>query len=201
MYRDVMKPLMDVFLALTAVLLLLPIIILTTVLLAIANKGKPFFVQERPGKKGRIFKLIKFKTMRDMYNEEGKPLPDKERITLVGNFIRKSSLDELPQLFNVLKGDMSLIGPRPLLVKYLPLYNQFQFRRHEVKPGITGWAQVKGRNAIDWNTKFTLDVWYVDNVSFGLDIKIMFLTAYKIFKREGINSSRQHTMKPFSGNL
>lgn len=201
MYRDVMKPLMDVFLALTAVLLLLPIIILTTVLLAIANKGKPFFVQERPGKKGRIFKLIKFKTMRDMYNEEGKPLPDKERITLVGNFIRKSSLDELPQLFNVLKGDMSLIGPRPLLVKYLPLYNQFQFRRHEVKPGITGWAQVKGRNAIDWNTKFTLDVWYVDNVSFGLDIKIMFLTAYKIFKREGINSSGQHTMKPFSGNL
>jgi undecaprenyl phosphate N,N'-diacetylbacillosamine 1-phosphate transferase len=201
MYRDILKPFMDVMLAFVAIVFLLPIIVLVTILLAIANRGKPFFVQQRPGKNGRIFKLIKFKTMRDMYNEEGKPLPDKDRITLIGSFIRKASLDELPQLFNVLKGDMSLIGPRPLLVKYLPLYNQFQLRRHEVKPGITGWAQVKGRNAIDWETKFKLDVWYVDHISFALDIKIIFLTVYKIFKREGINSSRQHTMKPFSGNL
>lgn len=201
MYRDILKPFMDVMLAFVAIVFLLPIIVLVTILLAIANNGKPFFIQQRPGKNGQIFKLIKFKTMRDMYNEEGKPLPDKDRITLIGNFIRKASLDELPQLFNVLKGDMSLIGPRPLLVKYLPLYNQFQLRRHEVKPGITGWAQVKGRNAIDWETKFKLDVWYVDHISFALDIKIIFLTVYKIFKREGINSSRQHTMKPFSGNL
>ena len=164
------------------------------------NRGTPFFIQSRPGKNEKIFKLIKFKTMRDAYDENGKPLPDKDRITPVGAWVRKLSLDELPQLINVIKGDMSLIGPRPLLVKYLPLYNNEQKRRHEVKPGITGWAQVNGRNAIDWDRKFQLDVWYVDHISLFLDMKILYLTFLKVIKREGINNGEEVTMKPFTGN-
>ena len=165
------------------------------------NKGTPFFIQSRPGKNEKVFNLLKFKTMRDAYDENGKPLPDKDRITPVGAWVRKLSLDELPQLINVIKGDMSLIGPRPLLIKYLPLYNNEQKRRHDVKPGITGWAQVNGRNSIDWNKKFELDVWYVDNISAILDLKILYLTIVKVFKREGINVDQNNTMTPFNGEL
>ncbi|MCD8194454.1 MAG: sugar transferase, partial [Tannerellaceae bacterium] len=159
-----------------------------------------FFLQKRPGKKGRIFKVIKFKTMTDAKDQEGNLLPDDKRITPLGKFIRSTSLDELPQLINVLKGDMSLIGPRPLLVQYLSLYNEQQKRRHEVKPGITGWAQVNGRNDISWQKKFELDVWYVDNISFLLDFKILFLTIKKVIVREGVTSATNVTMEPFTGN-
>lgn len=200
MYRVFFKSFLDISVALVVIIITSPLLLILTLLLACVNKGKPFFLQDRPGKDGRIFKLVKFKTMKDAFDEKGLPLPDKDRVTPVGKFVRKSSLDELPQLINILKGDMSLIGPRPLLVKYMPLYNQFQLRRHEIKPGITGWAQVSGRNAIDWETKFKLDVWYVDHISFTLDLKIFFLTVYKIFNREGINSTVQQTMKPFEGN-
>ena len=165
------------------------------------NRGTPFFIQSRPGKNEKVFNLLKFKTMRDAYDENGKSLPDKDRITPVGAWVRKLSLDELPQLINVIKGDMSLIGPRPLLIKYLPLYNNEQKRRHDVKPGITGWAQVNGRNSIDWNKKFELDVWYVDNISAILDLKILYLTIVKVFKREGINVDQNNTMTPFNGEL
>ncbi len=165
------------------------------------NRGTPFFIQSRPGKNEKVFNLLKFKTMRDAYDENGKPLPDKDRITPVGAWVRKLSLDELPQLINVLKGDMSLVGPRPLLVKYLPLYNDEQKRRHDVKPGITGWAQVNGRNAINWNKKFELDIWYVDNISVVLDVKIFYLTIVKVFKREGVNVDQNNTMTPFNGEL
>jgi undecaprenyl phosphate N,N'-diacetylbacillosamine 1-phosphate transferase len=169
-------------------------------LLTIANQGIPLFLQERPGKNNRIFKVIKFRTMNNRRDQDGILLSDQVRLTTVGKFVRSTSLDELPQLFNVLKGEMSLIGPRPLLVKYLPLYSETQSRRHEVRPGITGWAQVNGRNAIAWNQKFELDVWYVDNVSATLDFKILILTLKKVLIREGISSDTSATMEPFRGN-
>lgn len=200
MYKDFLKPIFDFLIAIVVLMIFSPIILMIMIGLVFYNRGMPFFMQQRPGKNEKIFKLIKFKTMRDAYDENGKPLPDKDRITPVGAWVRKLSLDELPQLINVIKGDMSLIGPRPLLVKYLPLYNNEQKRRHEVKPGITGWAQVNGRNAIDWNKKFELDVWYVDNVSLLIDIKIVYLTFLKVIKREGINNNSDITMKPFIGN-
>jgi lipopolysaccharide/colanic/teichoic acid biosynthesis glycosyltransferase len=194
------KPLTDTLLALVMLLVTSPILMLITLLLLVVNRGKPFFLQNRPGKGGRIFKLIKFRTMRDAYDAQGKPLPDKDRLTRTGSFVRSYSLDELPQLINVLKGDMSLVGPRPLLVEYLPLYSKEQARRHGVKPGITGWAQVNGRNAISWAEKFKLDVWYVDHLSLILDVKIILLTIKKVFQRQGINASSQNTMTAFDGN-
>jgi len=200
MYKLLFKPLLDFTFASVGLLVLSPIFILTTIALAIANNGKPFFFQKRPGKNGRIFSIIKFKTMNDKKDAAGNLLSDAERLTAVGKFIRKTSLDEIPQLLNVLKGDMSLIGPRPLLPEYLPLYNDFQKRRHEVKPGITGWAQVNGRNAISWEDKFNYDVWYVDNMSFWLDIKILFLTVKKVVFKEGINQEGQATMEFFKGS-
>ena len=194
------KPLTDTLLAFVILLLTSPILLLITLLLVAVNHGKPFFVQKRPGKNGKIFQLIKFRTMRDAFDGHGKPLPDKVRLTRTGSFVRSFSLDELPQLINVLKGDMSLVGPRPLLVKYLPLYSKEQARRHNVKPGITGWAQVNGRNAISWAEKFKLDVWYVDHLSLILDLKIILLTIKKVFQRRGINASSQNTMTAFEGN-
>ena len=200
MYKILFKTILDFLLALLLLLLLFPLLLLVALGLTFYNKGTPFFTQQRPGKSERIFKLIKFKTMKDAWDAEGKPLPDKDRITPVGAWVRKLSLDELPQLINVLKGDMSLCGPRPLLMKYLPLYNVTQKRRHEVKPGITGWAQVNGRNAISWEQKFEFDVWYVDHISFILDVKIVYMTILKVFKREGINATQNNTMLPFNGN-
>lgn len=180
-------------------ILLLPLFLLVTLCLYLANQGKPFFFQPRPGKDEKIFKVIKFKTMNDKVDLQGNLLPDADRLTAVGSFVRKTSLDEIPQLLNVIKGDMSLVGPRPLLVEYLPLYNAVQQRRHKVRPGITGWAQVNGRNAISWERKFELDVWYVDHLSFTLDIKILWLTVMKVFKREGISQEGQVTMEKFKG--
>lgn len=201
MYAKIFKPASDWILALVGFLLLSPIFILVTIGLFFANGGKPFFFQLRPGRNGKIFKIIKFKTMNDKVDENGNLLPDADRLTKIGNFVRKTSLDEIPQLLNVIKGDMSLIGPRPLLPQYLELYNDFQMRRHEVKPGITGWAQVNGRNAISWQKKFEYDVWYVDNISFALDVKIFFLTLKKVFVREGISQQGEATMEMFKGNL
>lgn len=200
MYKLILKSGFDFFAGLFALILLSPIFILVILFLAIANNGSPFFTQKRPGKSNRIFTLIKFKTMNDKRDETGKLLPDAVRLTKTGRVIRSTSLDELPQLLNVLKGDMSLVGPRPLLVKYLPLYNDHQKRRHEVRPGITGWAQVNGRNALSWEEKFTLDVWYVDNMSFVLDMKILWMTLVKVFKREGISSGSSVTMEAFKGS-
>lgn len=200
MYKGGVKQVIDFFCALVGFLLLSPVFMFVTIALFFANNGKPFFFQKRPGKKGIIFSIVKFKTMTDAKDSEGNLLPDAKRLTSVGAFVRKTSLDEIPQLLNVIKGDMSLIGPRPLLVKYLPLYNDFQKRRHEIRPGITGWAQVNGRNAISWNRKFEYDVWYVDNISFLLDVKIILLTLKKVFKSEGINSSTSATMEVFKGN-
>jgi len=170
------------------------------VLLSFANKGKPFFFQIRPGKNEKLFKIIKFKTMNDAKDEQGNLLEDAKRLTLVGNFVRKTSLDELPQLINVLKGDMSLIGPRPLLVEYLELYNEEQKQRHLIRPGITGWAQVHGRNKITWNQKFKYDIWYVENCSFWLDVKIIIKTIKKVIKSEGVNAGENMTMNRFKGN-
>jgi undecaprenyl phosphate N,N'-diacetylbacillosamine 1-phosphate transferase len=201
LYKSFFKPFFDFFCALTFFLILSPLFILIILLLLIANNGKPFFFQERPGKKGKIFNVIKFKTMNDKKDAEGNLLPDADRLTGIGKFVRKTSLDEIPQLLNVIKGDMSLIGPRPLLVEYLPLYNEKQSRRHEVKPGITGWAQVNGRNAISWEQKFEYDVWYVEHLSFLLDFKIIWLTLKKIFKSEGINSATSATMEKFKGTI
>ncbi len=200
MYRNVFKRLFDFFIACLGLLLLSPILIVVTIGLYFANRGKPFFFQSRPGKDGKIFKIIKFRTMNDRRDSLGNLLPDADRLTPVGLFVRKTSLDEIPQLMNVLKGDMSLIGPRPLLVQYLPLYNRHQARRHEVRPGITGWAQVNGRNAISWQQKFDYDVWYVDHLDALLDIKIFILTIKKVFVREGISAVGQATMEPFMGN-
>lgn len=200
MYKKIIKPFLDFMLSLLGLLLLSPIFVIVTILLFILNNGKPFFTQLRPGKNGQIFKIIKFKTMTDKKDSNGNLLPDKMRLTLVGKIVRKTSLDEIPQLLNVLKGDMSLIGPRPLLTTYLHLYNDFQNRRHEIKPGITGWAQVNGRNAISWDKKFEYDVWYVDHICFILDFKILFLTVKKVFKSEGINSANAATTEPFSGS-
>jgi len=177
-----------------------PVLFGVSVVLIIVNKGTPIFYQQRPGKNGVIFKIIKFKTMNDKKDINGNLLPDRFRLTNAGRFIRSTSMDELPQLINVLKGDMSLVGPRPLLVKYLPLYNATQARRHDVKPGITGWTQVNGRNSVGWEHKFDLDIWYVDNISFKLDMKILWLTVLKVFKREGINAADAATMKPFTGH-
>lgn len=199
-YRNFIKPLFDFLIALCALLIFLPFGVLIFLFLAIANKGDVFFFQERPGKNQRIFKVIKFKTMNNLKDSDGKLLPDSQRITAVGKFVRSTSLDEIPQLINVLKGDMSLIGPRPLLVKYLPLYSEHQAKRHNVKPGITGWAQVNGRNAISWNQKFDYDVWYIDNLSFKLDLKIFMLTLKKVVVREGISSETSVTTESFKGN-
>lgn len=200
MYRTFFKSLIDFVVSFVVLLIISPIFVMVVLFLAIANNGKPFFIQRRPGKNGTIFKIIKFKTMNDKKDADGNLLPDAQRLTKIGQFVRKTSLDELPQLLNVLKGDMSLIGPRPLLPEYLPLYNEVQKRRHEVKPGITGWAQVNGRNAISWEQKFAYDVWYVDNISLMLDTKIFFLTLKKVFVREGINMQGQVTTEAFKGN-
>ena len=200
MYRLFLKRFLDFIFALFGLLLILPVLLILILLLSIANKGTPFFFQKRPGKNGKIFTIIKFKTMTDEVDQEGNLLPDFERMTKAGNFVRKFSLDEIPQLISVLKGDMSLIGPRPLLEKYLPRYTKEQFRRHEVKPGITGWAQVNGRNSIGWEEKFKLDVYYVDHFSFLLDMKIIFMTIAKVFKSEGVNSDDNDTMVEFLGS-
>ena len=200
MYKAMFKRFLDFVLALSAFIIAFPVFMLAMVGLAFANRGKAFFVQPRPGKNGRIFHIIKFKTMNDLKDDEGVLLPDEVRLTPIGKFVRKTSLDEIPQLLNVIKGDMSLIGPRPLLVEYLPLYSLTQQRRHEVRPGITGWAQVNGRNTISWEEKFTFDVWYVDNLSLWLDIKIIFLTIRKVFKSEGICAAGEATMPKFKGN-
>ena len=200
MYKNFFKRFIDFLLALLGFLLLSPVFLLVCIGLCFANKGKPFFVQHRPGKNERIFQIIKFKTMNDKKDAQGNLLPDAERLTKIGAFVRKTSLDEIPQLINVIKGDMSLIGPRPLLVQYLPLYNEVQKKRHDVRPGITGWAQVNGRNAISWQEKFDFDVWYVENISFALDIRILFLTLKKVFIREGITQEGQVTMEVFKGN-
>lgn len=200
MYKHFFKRVIDFLAAMVGLLLLSPIFIVVTIGLFFANQGKPFFFQPRPGKGGKVFKIVKFKTMNDKKDAQGSLLSDAERLTPIGSFVRKTSLDEIPQLINVLKGDMSLIGPRPLLIQYLPLYNEHQARRHEVRPGITGWAQVNGRNAISWKQKFDYDVWYVDNMSFGLDVKVFFLTIKKVFVREGISAEGQATMEPFRGN-
>ena len=199
-YKNLLKPLLDFALALIGFVVLSPLFVLVTVALFFANAGKPFFFQLRPGKNGEIFRIIKFKTMNDRKDAEGNLLPDADRLTKVGAFVRKTSLDEIPQLINVLKGNMSLVGPRPLLPSYLPLYNDFQRRRNEVKPGITGWAQVNGRNAISWERKFELDVWYVDHISFWVDLKILLLTVKKVFVREGITQEGHVTSEEFKGN-
>ncbi|WP_395074231.1 sugar transferase [Flavobacterium sp.] len=200
MYRSFFKRFLDCFVSFFGFLILSPIFIIVCIGLYFANSGKPFFFQDRPGKNGRIFKIIKFKTMNDKKDKKGNLLPDAERLTKIGIFVRRTSLDEIPQLINVLKGEMSIIGPRPLLPEYLHLYNEFQNQRHEVKSGITGWAQVNGRNAISWDKKFELDIWYVDNISFLLDVKIFFLTIKKVFVREGINMKGQETTESFKGN-
>lgn len=198
-YKKIIKRVFDFVSAFVGLILISPIIIVTTIFLFFANKGAPFFIHPRPGKKEKIFNLIKFKTMNDKKDENGEFLPFDQRVTKVGAFIRKYSLDEILQLINVLKGDMSLIGPRPLLIQYLPLYNETQKRRHDVKPGITGWAQVNGRNAILWVKKFEYDVWYVDNLSFILDIKIILLTLKKVIIKEGVNNSEDLNMTTFTG--
>ncbi len=201
MYSFFLKRLIDFIVVFGVLVIIWPILLIMTLWLHFANRGAgAFFTQERPGQYGKIFKVIKFKTMTDERDENGDLLPDEKRLTKIGKFIRSTSVDELPQLFNVLKGDMSLIGPRPLLPQYLPLYSKEQARRHEVRPGITGWAQVNGRNAISWTKKFELDVWYVDHCSFLLDLKIIFLTVKKVFVREGISSDTSLTMEPFTGN-
>lgn len=200
MYRAFFKRLIDFLLVLCALMILWPILLVIIIFLHFANKGAGvFFTQDRPGKDAKIFKAIKFKTMTDERDAEGKLLPDAERLTKVGRIVRSLSIDELPQLINVLKGDMALVGPRPLLPKYLPLYTQEQYRRHEVRPGITGWAQVNGRNNISWKKKFELDVWYVDHCSFGLDVKIILLTVKKVFFREDISKEGEATTVPFDG--
>lgn len=200
-YRDFMKRLLDIVLSSIGLLMMAPVILLIGLFLYFANRpASAFFVQSRPGRNAKIFRVIKFKTMNDKRDSSGNILPDELRLTRIGKFIRATSLDELPQLINVLKGDMSLIGPRPLLVKYLPLYSSNQARRHDVRPGITGWAQVNGRNAISWEQKFKLDVWYVEHLTFILDLKIIFLTLVKIFKREGIYRDGDITsMEAFNG--
>jgi lipopolysaccharide/colanic/teichoic acid biosynthesis glycosyltransferase len=200
MYKIYIKSITDFCISLLVLIVASPILILITLLLFFSNKGKPFFFQLRPGKNDKIFKIIKFKTMNDKKESEGNLLSDAKRLTKVGAFVRKTSLDEIPQLINVIKGDMSLIGPRPLLPEYLPLYNESQNRRHEVKPGITGWAQVNGRNLISWQQKFDCDIWYVENISFLLDCKIVFLTIKKVFKREGISAENSVSAEAFKGN-
>lgn len=200
MYKIYIKFVIDFIVSLVVLIVTFPILLIVTILLTFANQGKPFFFQLRPGKDERIFKIVKFKTMNDKMDSKGNLLPDSYRLTKIGQLVRKTSLDELPQLINVLKGDMSLIGPRPLLPEYLPLYNETQRRRHEVKPGITGWAQVNGRNAISWQQKFEYDVCYIDHLTFLLDCKIVYLTIKKVFKREGITSGNSVSAEAFKGN-
>ena len=201
MYKNFFKRIIDFTIVLIALLIIWPFLLIITIWLHFANKGAgAFFLQERPGKDGKIFKVIKFKTMTDERDADGNLLPDADRLTKVGKFVRSTSIDELPQLINVLKGDMALIGPRPLLVRYLPLYSKEQARRHEVRPGISGWAQCHGRNAISWSEKFKLDVWYVDHCSLMTDIKVILITIKKVFVREGISQEGQATMEVFTGN-
>ena len=201
MYKHIFKRLFDFCISLIALIIISPILLVVTIWLHFANKGAgAFFFQKRPGKDAKIFKVIKFKTMTDERDAEGNLLPDEERLTKVGKFVRSTSIDELPQLINVLKGDMALIGPRPLLVQYLPLYSPEQTRRHEVRPGISGWAQCHGRNAISWTEKFKLDVWYVDHVSLLTDLKVIFITIKNVLMRKDTNSATAATMEPFNGN-
>ena len=201
MYKHFFKRFFDFWISLIALICISPILLIITIWLHFANKGAgAFFFQERPGKDAKIFKVIKFKTMTDERDAEGYLLPDEDRLTKVGKFVRSTSIDELPQLINVLKGEMALIGPRPLLIQYLPLYSPEQARRHEVRPGISGWAQCHGRNTITWAEKFKLDVWYVDHLSLWTDIKVLFITIKKVFKREDINNASTATMYPFNGN-
>lgn len=201
MYKHFFKRVFDFFISLIAVICISPLLLVVTIWLHLANKGAgAFFTQERPGKNGKIFKVIKFKTMTDARDAEGNLLPDEARLTKVGKLVRSTSIDELPQLINVLKGDMALIGPRPLLVQYLPLYSQEQARRHEVRPGISGWAQCHGRNAISWTEKFKLDVWYVDHCTLWTDIQVIFITIKNVLMRKDINSATSATMEVFNGN-
>jgi undecaprenyl phosphate N,N'-diacetylbacillosamine 1-phosphate transferase len=200
LYTNFIKPLFDLLVSSLILLIASPIFLIIVIVLYFDNKGDVWFRQERPGKNGKIFSVIKFKTMTDERDASGNLLPDEKRLSAIGKLIRKTSLDELPQLLNVIGGHMSLVGPRPLLKEYLPLYNDFQRRRHDVKPGITGWAQVNGRNTVSWPQKFAYDVWYVDHISFWLDIKILFLTVMKVFKAEGISSVTSVTMEKFHGN-
>ena len=200
MYKSFIKPLSDILFALACLIFLSPILLIVFFMLSINNKGQAFFKQKRPGKNEKIFEIIKFKTMADLYDNNGQLLPDKDRITPIGSFIRKTSLDELPQLINVLKGDMSFVGPRPLLVEYLPLYNSGQKLRHKVRPGITGWAQVNGRNNISWEEKFKLDIWYVNNINLFLDFKILYLTLHKVIQSKDINKQKEATTSKFKGN-
>lgn len=199
-YKNFLKRFIDFFVALFGLLILSPVFIIVTIGLYFANDGKPFFFQARPGLKEKVFKIIKFKTMNDKKDADGNLLSDAERLTPIGAFVRNTSIDELPQLINVLKGDMSLIGPRPLLPQYLSLYSETQKRRHQVRPGITGWAQINGRNAISWTKKFELDVWYVDNLSFLNDLKVFFTTFKKVFINEGIAQEGQVTTEVFNGS-
>lgn len=199
-YKLIIKRVFDFLISVVCLIVFLPLLVIIFIILTHNNEGKPFFFQKRPGKNEKIFKVIKFKTMTDKRDKNGQLLCDSMRLTNLGEFIRKTSLDELPQLINVIKGDMSLIGPRPLLPEYLPLYTLEQKKRHKVKPGITGWAQVNGRNAISWEKKFEYDVWYVNNISFALDIKILFKTILKVLNKEGINEKGEVTTKPFKGN-
>jgi lipopolysaccharide/colanic/teichoic acid biosynthesis glycosyltransferase len=199
MYKVLMKRFLDLIITFVALIVLSSVLVAITVILSIQNKGTPFFFQTRPGKDQKAFQIIKFKTMTDEKDKAGNLLPDVKRITGLGKIIRRLSIDELPQLINVLKGDMSLVGPRPLLFKYMPLYSVNQLRRHEVRPGITGWAQVNGRNSISWTKKFELDLEYVDKVSLSLDIKILYLTVLKVIKSEGVNQSNIRPMQPFDG--
>jgi lipopolysaccharide/colanic/teichoic acid biosynthesis glycosyltransferase len=200
LYKSLIKPFADISISFIVLLLICPFLIIISILLTVANRGNPFFVQKRPGKYGEIFKIVKFKTMTNEKDSNGNLLPDSERLTTVGNFIRKTSIDEIPQLFNVLIGDMSIVGPRPFLPQYLPLYTPYQFKRHNLKPGITGWAQINGRNAISWTQKFEYDVWYVENVSFLVDMEILFKTVQKVLVSEGINAENMATTEPFNGN-
>ena len=200
MYKIFFKPLLDFVLSFLGLIISSPIFLIVFIALLLANKGKVFFLQKRPGKNEEIFKIIKFRTMNDKKDAHGNLLPDEERLTTIGKLVRKTSLDEIPQLINVLLGNMSLIGPRPLLPEYLPLYNDFQKKRHLIKPGITGWAQINGRNAVDWEKKFMFDVWYVENMSFLLDLQIMFLTLKKVLKLEGVNREGEATNIAFKGN-
>lgn len=199
-YKTLIKPFGDFLISLFVILILSPLLIIASILLLLANKGNPFFIQKRPGKSGEIFKIVKFKTMTNEKDDDGNLLPDSQRLTTIGKFIRKTSLDELPQLWNVLIGDMSIIGPRPLLPQYLSIYTPHQYKRHLVKPGITGWAQVNGRNAISWAQKFEYDVWYVQNISFLVDIEILLKTVQKVLVSEGINAENMATTEPFNGN-
>ena len=200
MYGNFIKPTFDFIIAFSALIVLSPFLLLFIFLLTIANGGNPFFLQCRPGKNGRIFKIIKFKTMTNERSADGNLLPDAERLTKIGKFVRKTSVDEIPQLFNVIKGDMSIVGPRPLLPEYLSLYSKRQQKRHEVRPGITGWAQVNGRNAVTWNEKLEMDAWYVENMNPLLDLRILFKTMNKVLVSEGINSVGQATTERFKGN-